>query len=613
MARHARLVFLAGVACALSGTARAALPSANRVLVPRTADALSRAFATMRPEWVLRHANIEKDHVEATLCPAEAGPSGCSSILLTDPTVGCAGEVVGPWCLTFPDAAARADPGPRIRQALASVDGDLLWRKLEMVPAKPMVFARPGSPEWPPYVDEASGSGSARDVLGLVATVLGVLLVPAVVGALAGVIVRRVRGRRLRGAGAAIVAVVVPAALCIVAMPRSVGIWDAVGEGLLGGVGFLWSVHAALEGRSTRALAMGATVVWLLVFEGAVRLLLPPPPGFVPPLQVRFVRTSGHRMGLGSGGQEAVCNAVYGAGWSTGTDETVGLPWDHPAPPGYARRVLHLGDSMTVGARGPRSEAFPALLQAADPRTLHVNGAAPAIGPDGYLVLMRQWTQRIDFDLAVMSLFAGNDLDDIDKPYPCCAWQPILTYDGPRPELRCPVPTPLEVAMQLPAYVAQSPPPYLLRVASAVSAGAAYGAATFAHWGQSTGNEVVEPDRLDKRAHLAVILRAARDELAERGTALVVVVLPVRAALEGRDRTSMADGQTMREIAESLGIPVLDAWEPLQSAVRDRGSAPLFADVIHFDPAGHAVVAAWLRERLPEAERAARRGLERSP
>jgi hypothetical protein len=584
-------------------------PPVSRVLVPRTADELSRAFDLMRPTWVLRSGGIDKDHVHATLCFSGRGPAGCSSILLTDPTAGCAGELVGPWCLTFPDAAARADPGALLRSALASVDGDLVWQKLEIPPAETDDVARQAVHEWPAFVVEASGAGSrARDVLGLVATVLGLLVGPAAGGALAGAVFRRLGGRRLRGGGRVVVAVALPAALCIVAMPRSVGIWDAAMEGVLAGAGFVWSTHAALEDRSTRVLAIGATVASLLVFECAVRLLLPPPPGFMSPLQTRFLRSSGRRVGLANGGAEAVCNAVYGAGWSTGTDEDGGLPWEHPVPTGYRRRVLHLGDSMTADVN-----AFPGMLQAAEPGTLHVNGAAPAIGPDGYLVLMRQWTQRVHFDLVVMSLFAGNDFDDIDNPYPCCAWQPILTYAGFRPELSCRVPTTLEAAMQLPAYVAQSPPPYLLRVASAVSAGAAYSAATFALWSRPVANDGMTADRRDKRAHLAAILRAARDELAERGTALVVVVLPERAALEGEDRTSIADGRAMHEIAESLGIVVLDAWEPLQLAVRDPHSDPLFVDVIHFTRAGHAVVAAWLHERLPEAERAARQRVESPP
>jgi hypothetical protein len=87
-----RLVFLAAVACALSVTVGVAAPPASRVLVPRTADELSRAFALMRPEWRLSHASIEKDHVDATLCFSAQGPSGCTAILLTDPTAGCAGE-----------------------------------------------------------------------------------------------------------------------------------------------------------------------------------------------------------------------------------------------------------------------------------------------------------------------------------------------------------------------------------------------------------------------------------------------------------------------------------------------------------------------------------------
>ena len=66
-------------------------------------------------------------------------------------------------------------------------------------------------------------------------------------------------------------------------------------------------------------------------------------------------------------------------------------------------------------------------------------------------------------------------------------------------------------------------------------------------------------------------------------------------------------GAEMHETAERAGIPVLDVWDLVEAAVRERGSARIFAeDRVHFSAEGHIMLARWLREHLPPAEAAAR-------
>src|SRR5256885_1589065 len=67
------LAVILTVPCAWPGHARAERP---RVIVPEAAKTVSRAFERMRPTLELRGANIDRDHVIATLCGAGAMAAG---------------------------------------------------------------------------------------------------------------------------------------------------------------------------------------------------------------------------------------------------------------------------------------------------------------------------------------------------------------------------------------------------------------------------------------------------------------------------------------------------------------------------------------------------------
>jgi lysophospholipase L1-like esterase len=428
----------------------------------------------------------------------------------------------------------------------------------------------------------------------VIATMLALILLPCGVGAAAGAAARAVRGRRLTGLIPALAAFAVPFAVALVVArpPGPVGFWDAALAGLMAGAAFVWVAHRGFEDRAQRRLVLSSAAIAGLVAEGAARLLLPTPPGFPPAREARFFASREE-----SQGQALICDTTYG-GWPADPDGRTLRADRYRVPTGYARRALFIGDSMTWGVGANADETFPALLGAADPETLVVNAAASAIGPDGYLVLMRQWLPLLEPDLVVFGLFDGNDLTEIDAPYPCCGDQPLLAYGPGGPRLRCPKASVAEAALGVRAYLA-SPPPYLLRVLAGSSAMASLAAAGFAGLTRGT---IGEGDAVGAAAHLEIILRAARDEVAQKNGTFAVVLLPTRADLEEGNPTARhfrGYGLQMAEVARRLGILVLDPWGAFQAAVRDRGSSALFADVIHLGPAGHRLLASWLRERLP--------------
>jgi lysophospholipase L1-like esterase len=116
------------------------------------------------------------------------------------------------------------------------------------------------------------------------------------------------------------------------------------------------------------------------------------------------------------------------------------------------------------------------------------------------------------------------------------------------------------------------------------------------------------PDEGDsvREAHLTAILRDVRDELCSRRIPLVVDIFRDRGAIEAGTPTDWAE-DTMKKIAEDLGIVTVDTWEPLVTAVKRGEDVYMSPEDPHFNPAGHALIAAWLHEQVPAAIATARR------
>src|SRR5262245_39035399 len=113
-------------------------------------------------------------------------------------------------------------------------------------------------------------------------TSIALIALPIGFGALVGLALRRVRGRRFRGFVAAVGLVLLPAAAVVGLTIRFpiVGLWDAGVEGLLLGAGILWAGHRVLAQRGNVIVLVSSVVVSLCALEIGSQLFLPPPPGF---------------------------------------------------------------------------------------------------------------------------------------------------------------------------------------------------------------------------------------------------------------------------------------------------------------------------------------------
>ena len=436
---------------------------------------------------------------------------------------------------------------------------------------------------------------------------LATLLVPLGAGGALGLAVRHVLGRRLRGVTTALPALALPviAAVAVIVWHPLVGLWDAVTEGALVGVGFLGSAHRTLADRDRRGSIAVGTGVGLALLEIGARLLLAPPPRFPTSAGVHFfladaLRASRRNQGADFRSRELACAIVYGEQYrgmvDAGEETDVRFPSRYTPRTGVLRRELHVGDSLVFGLGVARDETFTAALETLEPTTEHVNAGVPGLAPDAYLAVLESWIARQRFDVVTMYLFEGNDLRDLDGPYPCCGFVSLLAYDDSGPHLRCATPTPFDFAAAGFEWLCyNSPPPYVVRTLVDDSAAAARVAAALVDLGQrySVPSSSTAEER---REHLAAILRKARDELARRGTGFRVVIFPSHA----ESAADPPDHAALVALVGTVGVPVLDAAPVLRAALasgREIFHRPFDP---HFNRAGHRLVAGWLHESWPQ-------------
>ena len=276
---------------------------------------------------------------------------------------------------------------------------------------------------------------------------------------------------------------------------------------------------------------------------------------------------------------------------------------------------------MVFGNGVRPDQTFPALLEARDDHTAHINAGTPGAGPDANLLAATHWRQEARPDLTVVYFFMGNDVQDIDRAYTCCEMGPLLDWSKPEPTPRC-----TSLAWSFPAGVllSSSPPPYPFRVVAGWSAFAAHLTAAFdainrgilgaqlfnVNFATVTSRPLEE--RMDK---IARILRALRDGYGADHARLLLVLLPFRQTLErahGIEPSNLDpwgtldDGrgaeQRVAGIARDLGIDVLDAWDVLDAAITRDGVEPWFANDyrgdVHLSAQGHALIADWLGPQI---------------
>jgi hypothetical protein len=468
------------------------------------------------------------------------------------------------------------------------------------------------------------------------------LVCPVVLGLFVGRLVRWCIGRRLADVAGAIACLLLPTALATVVTVYfpAVGLWDGVTEGVLCGAGILWAAHHLCADPRHVALAAGAFVAGFVFLEVAVRLFLGTPTAYpveggphffladalrttAPDAPVfrregipDFLARNALRADLARPGEdtppterppapmlttELVCSIVYGAAYhgvlDVSREHTVIFPDRFTPRPDAARHVLHIGDSMVFGANVPREQTFTADLEKLEPDTQHINGGISGMAPDDYLVLLSAWLDRHHVDLAVMYLFAGNDLSGLDAPHPCSNWQSLLVYEGVDARLRFPDAPRSDGEIGLTWLLINSPLPYLGRaLIVAHSAAAAFMGSALASWSALGAHPNFQQVAFN---HLESILRSARDHLRERHIPFVVVVLPSVEAM-GRSHDAFDFATQVLAIARRLGVPALDATDPIRDALA-RGENPVQGDHSHFNEAGHWLMANWLHERLATA------------
>ena len=311
------------------------------------------------------------------------------------------------------------------------------------------------------------------------------IAVPIGAGALLGIGASRWRRRRWRGVLSALILAATPAVLATALVLRFpvVGIWDAIVEGALAGAGVLLAAHAAFTGPGDVALAAISFASGLCVLELACRMLLAAPPAFPTAGGLHFLLANAMRAGTQNfswdlRSKEIVCSIAYGDRYAgildVSAERDVIVPRTFAPREGAARRVLHLGDSMTFGMGVAREQAFPALLDRLEPEAQHINAAIPGIAPDAYLVVLRRWIAEHAMNLAVMYVFEGNDVAGLDDHYPCCRWDSLLVYAAGPPAMRCPSAVLDMGAAGFTWLWYNSPPPYVVRALIGYSSAAGH-------------------------------------------------------------------------------------------------------------------------------------------
>jgi hypothetical protein len=533
----------------------------KRALMPEAAPLLQAALKQAAPTWQLQGAQILIDHVDLQVCTAE---KSCFSLVLTEATPTCA-EASGPWCVAWKGEHAKPEIGAVLTQALGAMPKDL-WQD-------------PNAPPPPPPV-----SPEARRQAYQLALLF--LLGPLAAGALLGLLARLIHRRGVRLLGSALIL-----GATLLAIPRTpLGAWDIVWIGCFGWVGFL--VGAAPRLRFVGVVAsLVLAILGAMGVEVSVRRFLPTPRSYPDPAVARLV--------FKPSDEREPCRAIDTAGhpgW---------LEWRRGGRIPEGERILHVGDSMVEGTPGAEpEETFTAELDRLDPGYAHVNLGAAGSGPDAQYALLEKWVDVVHPARVVLHFFTGNDIEELDQPYSCCRLGPFLTYSGDQIATTCSDPAWRFSTVQ---FFDESPPPDPVRVATSFSWSARLLMESFHTLGTrlARAGSGQRPRTEQAWAHLAIILRAMRDDLARRHIGFVVSILPHRRALEAAQPDSVEEwriGQRAATLAKSLSIPVIDPGPRLREIAQQEGSSTLFitppVQEVHFNPEGHRRYARWLLDTL---------------
>jgi hypothetical protein len=545
-----------------TGQARAAW-AAGRALPPTALPSIQSAF-TQAPPWTLKSARIETSRLAGTACVSD---SSCADFTLTDPHQGCGGRTLGQWCLTW--IAARPTQAYSLEHALAAITTSV-WIDPVGTDGEPSAV-----------VSSAATEGSA-----LTAWLIGLLLTfgPLSLGAL---LVRLLRRWRMIAALVIPIAVLAGALSLFERVPLS--FWDLGWVGAFFGGGFLLG---AFPPRFAPLLAsMAVLALGLLVLEGLIRVGTREP--------ATYPSASAAHLLFHPSQAEAACYAI---------DRQREPPWLEWRREGHIRdgvRVVHLGDSMVFGTRVEGHEAFVNELEKLEPGVAHVNFGVPYSSTDAQFVALLTWVDQVKPARVVLHFYAGNDIKEMDRVYPCCELGPFLHYETDRAVPRCTTP---RWRFNAPTLIAEAPPPYVLRLATSFSWSARHSMEAFELASAKLSGHQAEKPPIEETVaweHLELILKTLRGELKSRHVDFRLVVLPDRGLVESAHPEQEAtDRIRVRALAlaRKLEIPALDPLPFLRELVARDGSPKFYvtppAYEIHFNAEGHRRYAQWLHEKL---------------
>lgn len=388
------------------------------------------------------------------------------------------------------------------------------------------------------------------------------------------------------------VAVVLALAICLVAADlraQILDLWDVVvvAASLVVGAG------VAFLSRRVVWRTLIALLLFAVVAEAGARLALQPAPGLhESPTEDPLFRNA-TRLG------ELACAYM------------------RPQPPSVADArpaVLHVGDSLlSFPLVAPELEVatrFPGMVGAHDPSRHHLSLSMPGSGYDAYLLAVRAQLAAQPVSEVVFYVYPGNDLSELGRAYPCCASRWLLDLSKPELPGQCEPWRSPPARLSIQALVLRSKAPLVVRWlqgASRVFSHLRYRAVVAQSFGTPWSSEIgaaddvlTDADAMGALELTGRILAELQRELIAQHVTVVLVILPYSDVLRSPDtqtaRGAVARVQRIVELGTGLGLRVLDASSPFESAHYDR--AMFAADEVHLSDAGHAAVAAWLTDRL---------------
>lgn len=262
---------------------------------------------------------------------------------------------------------------------------------------------------------------------------------------------------------------------------------------------------------------------------------------------------------------------------------------------------MHLGDSMIYGQGCGNSATATAALERLDPGYAHINLGMPGTSLDAQYQLWRNLRDALRPVGVVVHVYLGNDFLEMDQPFPCCEEGALLDYADGVPRSRC---AQLRWKTSIPTLLDHSPATLLQRGLAPFSRVAAYSVVPTQNALHELATRFKGRPLVSRELgwqHWEIVLRALRNELAERKIRLVLSVLPTRRALAGDADGSAADKVRVLEVAARLGVPVLDP-EPALREIIQGGEGNVFLrdppGEIHFAEVGNEVYGRWLAGQL---------------